>query len=189
MESALIVSHTEKSIAFFTEILSAASINSVSVISSCAEARRLLLDRSFDLVIINAPLCDESGESLSIHIAARCTSQVILVVKNKYFDVVSAACEAAGVLTVSKPINRSVFWSAMHLAKAAQSRLTCMQSENRKLKQKIDDIRIIDRAKYILISYLNMDENEAHRHIEKQAMDTRQTKRAVAELILKTYEN
>ena len=54
---------------------------------------------------------------------------------------------------------------------------------------KIEDIRIVDRAKLILISFMSMSEKEAHRYIEKQAMDLRVTRRAVAEGILKTYEN
>jgi response regulator NasT len=33
-----------------------------------------------------------------------------------------------------------------------------------------------------------MKERDAHRYIEKQAMDTRSSKREVAEGILKTYE-
>ncbi|MFQ9801115.1 MAG: ANTAR domain-containing protein [Clostridia bacterium] len=32
-----------------------------------------------------------------------------------------------------------------------------------------------------MIQYLNMTEAQAHRHIEKQAMDTRRTRREVAE--------
>ena len=47
---------------------------------------------------------------------------------------------------------------------------------------------MIDRAKYVLMSSLRLSEQEAHRYIEKQAMDLRITKRAVAESLLKTYE-
>ena len=39
-----------------------------------------------------------------------------------------------------------------------------------------------------LIQYLSMTESQAHRYIEKQAMDMRLPKRAVAESILNTYE-
>ena len=56
-------------------------------------------------------------------------------------------------------------------------------------EQKIEDKRIIDRAKYILISCMNMREQEAHRYLEKQAMDMRTSKRIIAEGILKRYEN
>lgn len=51
-----------------------------------------------------------------------------------------------------------------------------------------EDIKIINRAKQVLITRLSMSEPEAHRYIEKRAMDMRLTKRAVAESILKTYE-
>ena len=189
MDSALIVSCSEKSIAFFTEMLISASISHIVTLQSCAEARRLILNRDFDLVIINAPLRDEPGESLSRHIASRGVSQVILVVKREFFEEVSLRTGDAGVLTIAKPFNKPLFWSALMFAKSVGTRLKFMQSENIKLKQKIEDIHIVDRAKCILISYLRMSEHEAHRYIEKQAMDMRTTKRMVAEGILKTYEN
>jgi len=189
LDSVLIVSYTEKSIVFFTEILSKASFGQIITLPTCGEARRLLLERDFDLVIINSPLRDESGESLSKHIVHKGLSQVILVVANEHYEAVSALCETDGVLTIPKPISKAAFWSSVKLARAAGNRLARMQGENAKLKQKIEDIRIIDRAKCILISYLNMSEQEAHRHIEKQAMDMRASKRAVAEGILKTYDN
>ena len=188
MESALIISNTEKSFNLISEALKAASVKQIATLQSCGEARRLLLERDFDLVIVNAPLSDESGESLSRYIASKETSQVILIVKNEYFDAISAICEGDGVLTVSKPVNKAVFWSALMLAKSAQSRIKKIQIENAELKQKIEDIRIVDRAKWTLVSYINMSEKEAHRYIEKKAMDLRTTKRAIAEGILKTYE-
>ncbi|MCL2046531.1 MAG: ANTAR domain-containing protein [Oscillospiraceae bacterium] len=189
MDSALIVSSVDKGTLFFNEMLSAASIREIATATSAASAKRLLLDREFDLVIVNAPLIDESGESLSRNIALGSIAQTILVVKTEYFDAISAICEEDGVLTVAKPINRAVFWSALKLAGAAQKQLKRMQAENSMLKQRIEDIRITDRAKYILISCLDMSEQEAHRYIEKQAMDTRTTRRVIAEEILKKYEN
>lgn len=188
-KTVLIVSLTEKSIVFFTEVLQAFSVSRIVTVKSCAEARRILLEQDFDLVIINAPLRDETGESLSRNIAAKGISQVILVVKSEYYDEVSDKVEDYGVITIAKPINKNLFWSALKIAKAAQSKLKNMQVENTKLIQKIEDIRIVDRAKCILISYLNMNEAEAHKYIERQAMDNRMTKRAVAEGILKTYES
>ncbi|MCL2072030.1 MAG: ANTAR domain-containing protein [Oscillospiraceae bacterium] len=189
MENALIVSRLEKGTDFFKESLNVAGVSQITALVSCGEARRLLVEREFDLVIVNAPLQDESGEKFARFVAAKNTSQVILVVKSEFFDAVSAACEGDGVLTISKPLNKSVFWSALSLAKSALIRIKRMQSENLRLVQKIEDIRIVDRAKCMLISYTNMDESEAHRYIGKQAMDMRCSKREVAEGILKTYES
>ena len=188
MDNALIVARTEKGVAFFSELLNEAFFEQIICVQSCGEARRRLAERDFELVVINAPLQDESGEALSRHVAATGATQVILVVKSEHYEEIAAATETDGVLVVARPINRSVFWTTLKLAKAMQSRLRRMHAESSKLKQKIEDIRIIDRAKCVIIDHLRISEQEAHRFIEKQAMDLRTTRRAIAEEILKTYE-
>jgi len=189
MESALIITYTEKSASFFAELLSAYFVSDIVHARSAGEARRILLDRDFDFVIINAPMPDETGENLARQIAVKELSQVILVVMSEIFEMVSSVCEKDGVLTVSKPMNREIFRQALSLAKSMRSKLLKAQTENESLKQKIDNIRIVDRAKSILISSRGMNEHEAHRFIEKKAMDTRSSKRAISEKIIHDYEN
>jgi response regulator NasT len=123
MESALIVSSSEKDTSFFSVLLNAASVHRVTSLESCDNARRLILKQDFDLVIVNAPLRDESGENFSRHVASKGVSQVILLVKSEFFDSVSAACEEDGVLTISKPVDKALFWSALLLAKSVQNRI------------------------------------------------------------------
>jgi len=189
MESALLVSQSEEGAAFFTVMLNAASIAQVTSVKTVHNARRLMLKQDFDLVMVDSPLEDESGENLSRQIASKGVSQVILFVNNELFEDISAGCEEDGVLTISKPVDKALFWSALSLAKSVQNRIRRLQTENIKLKKKIEDIRIIDRAKLLLISNMKMSEQEAHRYIEKQAMDARSSRRIVAEGILKVYEN
>jgi len=189
MENALIVSSKEKTTDLFTEMLNEVSFKQITVTKSAGEARRLCLEKDFDLVIVNSPLLDEYGESLSRHIVSNSLSQVILAVKSELFNTIAAVCEEDGILNISKPVNKEVFWSALSLAKSARNRIKRIQAENALLKQKIEDIRIIDRAKFMLISCLNLSEQEAHRLIEKQAMDLRVSKRVIAEGVLKTYAN
>jgi len=188
VDSALIISNAEKGAAVFIDLLAAASINQIVTLKTVGEARRLLLERDFDLILINSPLKDETGERFSREVASNGNSQVIFVVKSEFFDAVSDKLEDEGVLTIAKPIHKTVFWSALKFANAAQNRLKRERTENNKLRKKIEDIRIVDRAKCILISHMNVSEDEAHKYIEKQAMDARTTKRAIAEGILKTYE-
>ena len=189
MESALIITTTEKSFAFIAELLRAHSAFNIVHVHSCGEGRRLLVERDFDFVIINSPLSDETGENFARQIAISEVSQVILAVNSEIYEQVSAVCEKDGVLIVAIPINKEIFRQALSLAKTIRGRLARVQSENEDLKQKIDNIRIIDRAKNILISSCRMSEHEAHRHIEKKAMDTRTSKRAVSEKIIHDYEN
>ncbi|MCL2245127.1 MAG: ANTAR domain-containing protein [Treponema sp.] len=187
--AALIVTNSEKNTALFSECLNSASIFQITVLASAGEARRTLLDKDFDIIIIDAPLADEPGESMARYIAEKGFSQVILAVNSGNFDEISAVCREDGVLVISKPVDRNFFWAALSLAVSVSCKLKRMQEENAMLKQKIEDIRIIDRAKCMLISYLKLTEQESHRFIEKQAMDLRSTKRAIAEGILKTYAN
>ena len=56
------------------------------------------------------------------------------------------------------------------------------------LQEKMEEIRLVNRAKWLLIEELKMTEQEAHRYIEKQAMDRCVTRRAVAEQILSIYQ-
>ena len=46
----------------------------------------------------------------------------------------------------------------------------------------------IENCKIVGIKNLGLSEEEAHKIIEKQAMDTRQSKREVAETVLRTYK-
>ncbi len=52
----------------------------------------------------------------------------------------------------------------------------------------MEETKLVNRAKCVLIQNLKLTESQAHRYIEKQAMDTRQTKKEIAQKILTTYE-
>ena len=56
--------------------------------------------------------------------------------------------------------------------------------ENRRLQKRIEDIRLVDRAKCLLIECCGMSEPEAHSYIEQQAMNRRCPKREVAQGII-----
>ncbi|MFI3205882.1 MAG: ANTAR domain-containing protein [Clostridia bacterium] len=189
MKTALIVSRTGQSVLFIKDMLKLAAVPNVDTATSCEEARAKLFVVDYDLVIINAPLQDEFGEKFSVDIAKEKNSQVMLIVKNDIFDDVSLKTEKYGVISVSKPVNKTIFWSALKIAKSSFKLVRKFQEENTKLRQTLEDVKIIDRAKLLLISHLGMDEQSAHRYIEKQAMDLRSTKREVSEGILKTYAN
>lgn len=67
--------------------------------------------------------------------------------------------------------------------------MLCVTEENEKLRHMVEDMKIINRAKFLLISCLNMSETQAHRYLEKQAMNLRISKLQVAKQVIQTYEN
>ena len=78
---------------------------------------------------------------------------------------------------------------AVLLLAAVRIQLEQMQHKTEKLEAKVADIRIINRAKLLLVQHLQMTETEAHKYIEKQAMNTSKPRRTIAENIIRTYED
>jgi len=62
------------------------------------------------------------------------------------------------------------------------------QSSIDKLNHELSDIKIINRAKILLVTNLHMSEVQAHKYIERTAMDRCVKKREIAETIIRTYE-
>lgn len=189
MINALIVSSQAGGISALSELLARGGCASTAVCRSCAEARRTLIGRVFDLIVVNAPLCDETGEKFACDVAAEPLSSVILIVRSDIYEEMSARVEEFGVFTVARPLNRQLFWSVLKLAGAARAKAGRLHHETEQLKIKLEDVKTIDRAKCALMEYLHMSEQSAHKFIEKQAMDMRMSRREVAEGILKTYLN
>ena len=188
MSSALIVCDSPKGTEFFKDFLLQNFCQDITVVKNGQEARRCLIEGEYDVCIINAPIVSESGEQLAIDLAEKNVCQIILFVKAEYMEEVTENVEDFGVITVSKPISKQMFWSALKLAKVAQNRLNMAKRENNKLRKTLEDVKVISRAKCVLISYLGMSEEEAHKYIEKRAMDERLPRIEVAKEVLRMYE-
>lgn len=153
---------------------------------SGAQARRCMAENDWGLVIISAPLTDEAGAELAQHAAAQTGAGVLLLVGPGGEETLPQAVADAGVLVLTKPLERTGFFRAVRLALATHRRLDALERENRKLRARLEDLRLISRAKCVLIECCGMTEPEAHAYIEKRAMDTRQTRRDVARELLES---
>ncbi len=188
--SALIVSGTEKGSNLIEDLMrNTSGISDFFYTRNGSEARRMLIENSYDIIVINTPLADEFGHDLALYASTNTVSGLILIVKSEIYEEVCDRVEDYGIVVLSKPLSRQTFYSAVKLVSATQKRLIILEKENMKLQKKIEEIRLVDRAKCVLIQYLNMTEAEAHRYIEKQAMDMRKTKKTIAENILNTYDS
>ena len=188
MERALIVCDNEKGTAFYKSFLKENGILDIVVAENGPKAKRSILDYDFDICVINGPIGGTDGEELAVDIAEKNICQVILFVKAEYMEEITAHVEDYGVITVSKPINKQLFWQALKLARVAQRRINMAHKESAKLEKKLADMKIISRAKLLLIINKDITEEHAHKFIEKQAMDLRLSRVEVAEQIIKKYE-
>lgn len=134
------------------------------------------------------PLRDESGIDLAIDAASHTATSVLMLVRAELADQVQAQLENYGVFVVAKPVARPLFDQAIRYAAVLRNRLMTVCAEKARLEKKLADVRVIDRAKCLLIQYRGLTEEQAHRAIEKQAMDTRQTRVAVAQTVIDHYD-
>ena len=148
------------------------------------EARRLCTERVFNIVIVD--FADGEGTDFAVDISS-CTSTILLLAPTQFFDQLSYRVEPYGILTITSPFDQFYFYNMIKIAISVQYKCQVLSSQTIKLKEKMEEIRIVNRAKMLLMQNKEMSEQEAHRFLEKQAMDRSMKRIAVADEIIKTY--
>lgn len=183
----LLVSASQSFVKTLQALLPTSVYDPISVRCDAASARRALLENRFDIVIVNTPLPDEFGTALALDACADSGAGVLLLVRAELFPQVNEQASPGGVLTLPKPLSQTLVSQSLTLLRGTRERLRRMEQKTATLEEKMQEIRLVNHAKWVLIEQLKMTEEQAHRYIEKQAMDRCITRRAVAENILSTY--
>ncbi len=185
--SVLVVSATEKLNTALCAQMPESHYHPVRIVSSISAGKRFWNERSYDYVIINSPLPDDTGIRFAIDIGSSQNTVVLLFVRAELHDDIREKVVPHGVFTLSKPLSRALIPIALEWMASARERLRKSEKKVLSVQEKMEEIRTVNRAKWLLISELKMDEPQAHRYIEKQAMDRCISKIEVAEEIVRTY--
>ena len=186
--SVLLVSSSDKFSDAMQRLLPEDRYRPVARAGDAGQARRQMLEKRFDIVVINAPLVDDFGLGLALDVCRSSGSGVLLFVKAEHYPEVNSRVSPYGVLTLSRPASAQLVSQSLLLLCGTRERLRRMEQKTASIEEKMEEIRIINRAKCLLIEQLRMTEKQAHRYIEKQAMDRCVTRRMIAENILATYK-
>lgn len=189
MDSVLIVSNASSTMGIISSMLQSQAFSRIVTTQDGSEARRYLLGGDFDLIIIDTPLLNEYGDDFAVHAAESTAAGIILVVDMEKLDDISMRVEDSGVFAVPKPIAPDFFYQTVKLLMASRTRIHQIEEENSRLQKKLEETRVVGRAKCLLVQHLHLTEQQAHRHIEKLAMDTRQSRLEIAESVLRRYED
>lgn len=181
--SVLLVSRDSKIVSQISAFL-VPPLFDLTTTSDFNEARRLATERTFNIIIA------DSGDGYDTDFAINISdsySTILLLVPNEHFDEISYRVEGYGILTITKPFEPFYFYNMIKIAIAVQYKVQVLSSQTTKLKVKMEEIKQVNRAKMLLMQNMNMSEQEAHRYIEKEAMDRGMKKTAISEEIIKTY--
>ena len=113
---------------------------------------------------------------------------MVIVHQNKSIEV-AQMMTSKGIMVISKPINKHLFHHYLMFSECFKERMNKVVKENTKLKSQVETMKIVNRAKLLLMQNLRMTESQAHHYLEKQAMDLRKSKYDIALRVLNTYGN
>lgn len=185
--SVLVVSAAEKFNDTIASLLPSSSYYPVKYVSNIAAAKRTFLEQRYDFVIINTPLPDELGARFAMDACSGTSTVALLLVRTEIYDEVCDKVSDSGVFTLAKPTTVQILSQALRWMGAVRERLRRLEKKATSIEEKMEEIRLVNRAKWLLIEKRNMSESDAHHHIEKQAMDRCISRREVSLDIIHTY--
>lgn len=185
--SVLIVSASDKFNAAVSSLLPESGFFPLRFETNVSSAKRAFAERSYDFVIVNSPLFDDTGVRFAIDTVNSKGTVTLLLVRAELYGEIYGKVAEHGVFTLSKPVSKIMMSAALGWMASSRERLRKFEQKTLSIEEKMEEIRLVNRAKWLLISELKMDEPQAHRYIERQAMDRCVMKRQIAEEIIKTY--
>lgn len=185
MESILVVANGKQAAGQLATLLVPGVYPAAVTVASASAARRVATERDIALVVLSTPIPGEAAEALAADLAHLSGADVLLLAgegENLRREPLQ------DTVVLEKPLNRTLFVEAARILRTVQARTHRLRAENRKLAAKLEEARLVGRAKCALIQYRQLTEDEAHHYLERIAMDSRLPLREVARDILRTFE-
>lgn len=186
--SVLIVSASKQADAGIRSLLPMTDFWPVNRAESVDEAQNLMSRDPCDILIIDSPLPVEKAFSLAVNACTGGEASVLLMVDEESYEDLYYRALPYGIVTVSKPAGTEMLANTLRMLCVMRERLRGYEARQQKVETKVEEIKLVNRAKWLLIECLNMTEDEAHRYILRQAMEQRISKREAAEDIIRTYQ-
>lgn len=185
MENILIISSNSAAADSLTGFIRDSFNCKVCVADSAQQARGIISgNRSWELIVINTPLRDENGLSLAEYAAEATAASCIMLVKADVYEKLSPSADKSDVILVSKPFSKQLLYQVIKAVDSAMRRSYALYEETVRLERKIDEIKLVDKAKFKLMQYRGMTEEEAHSYLEQYAMKNRKKKTVAASEII-----
>ena len=185
--SILLVSASPKLNDALCALMPESGFGPVHIAGNLSSAKRLCVEQAFDLVIINSPLPDDAGIRFSIDLCHESLSSVLLLIPSDVHEQIRDRVVRHGVFVLAKPVTRTNLSLALDWMASARERMRKTEKKALSIEEKMEEIRLVNRAKWLLIRELGMEEPEAHRYIEKEAMNRSLSKREIAKQVIQMY--
>lgn len=154
------------------------------ICTSGSEALRRIRAGSTDILLINFDMPDMTGLEVATIVGDENLCSVLLFVTNVQREFCSEVVEDYDITLSPKPVNIEGLLNSLEMIVQSRRRMGRLERELTKLKRELDDRKIIEKAKGILMKRKSISEAEAYRRIQKMSMDSRVAMRDIAEKII-----
>ncbi len=155
----------------------------INYVQTGAEARRFMINRPVHILIVNIPLSDEHGLMFARDFVDT-SMGILLVCPPDILDSIVSEAEENGIIALPNTYPAAFIYVHVKILSSFVTRLEKMEEKNKTMQEKMTEIRTINKAKWLLIEKQNITESEAHKYIEKLAMNNRITICSAAEQII-----
>ena len=182
MNNAVIISQNQDFINHLKGFFLDNSIECICVYDRADSARKDITEKDCDYIIIDR--VNKNDEELALDLSGNYMCQIIIFAEEDMFDYSVDQMSENGIITIEKPLDLRFLQLCFKLSYAFQNRFIKIENENKKLLSKIEEIKLVNKAKAHLIKKYKISEEDAHKLIEHQAMNLRKTKGEIATIIL-----
>jgi len=172
---------------YFQEILPdlghevvAAAADGVELIAACEREQP-------DLVISDIRMPELDGIAAAIRIFAARPTPIILVSAFHDEDLVQRAAASHAMAYLVKPIERADLEAAIPMALERFRQIQAMQHETAALRRSLEDRKVIEKAKGLIMSNHALGEADALKAMQKMACDKNKKLIEVARLVLAAH--
>jgi two-component system, response regulator PdtaR len=134
-----------------------------------------------DLVILDVRMPVLDGIAAAERIAAQRIAPVVILTAFSQRELVERARDAGAMAYLVKPFSASDLVPAIEMAVSRFAELDALEREIADLTDRLETRKLVDRAKAVLQTRLDLAEPDAFRWIQKTAMDLRLSMRQVAQ--------
>ncbi len=134
----------------------------------------------YDVIFVSVPLENESGLELLSELRGKTPAHLIAIVREEAADAATRKLAPLGIYIVTKPVYKTSLMQAIRFCETHAGNETVFRQRIAELEQQTENERKLNRATLIVMGKESLSEEEAHRRIQKIAMDLRISKYEVA---------
>jgi AmiR/NasT family two-component response regulator len=140
-----------------------------------------------DLVIMDIKMPNLNGLKASTIInKERLAKGIVLLTAFSDSESIEKAKSSGALGYLVKPLDEKSFIPTIEMVMTKGSEINTLKNELDKVNKKLEDRKLIEKAKGVIIKEENITENEAYSKIRKLSMDKRCSMREICEAILAT---